>query len=214
MARLIDLIGKRFGKLEVICRTKDETRNMGGWLCLCLCGNTTITQGSHLRNGHRTSCGCSRQPNPHYKTPTYNSWDNMLGRCHKTYHEDYHLYGGRGIKVCDRWKLPRGEGFRNFLADMGERPEGTTLDRKDRNGNYSPENCEWQTGSNQSYWQRKRVTNTSGRTGVSLDKISGKWEAYITVNYKTIRLGKFGSFADAVAARREAELKYYGRTKD
>jgi hypothetical protein len=81
-------------------------------------------------------------------TPTYRSWAHMVQRCTNSNYDRYPFYGGRGITVCDRWRT-----FANFLADMGERPEGFTLDRVDNEGNYTPENCRWATSSQQ---QRNR----------------------------------------------------------
>jgi hypothetical protein len=83
--------------------------------------------------------------NNHSRSPTYNSWRNMRGRCSNPNSWDWKYYGGRGIKVCERWN-----DFRNFLEDMGERPTGMTLDRKENNGNYEPLNCRWADSKTQS----------------------------------------------------------------
>lgn len=91
------------------------------------------------------------------KHPMYSTWDGMKQRCSNSNTSQYTDYGGRGIKVCDRW-----DNFANFLADMGERPEGMTLDRKDNNKGYNPENCKWSTRQEQNRNQR--------RTKLSLEK--------------------------------------------
>jgi hypothetical protein len=79
----------------------------------------------------------------------------MRGRCYYPSHSSYPNYGGRGIKVCDRWRESNGQGFLNFLSDMGERPKGTTLDRIDVDGNYEPDNCRWATHSDQGRNKRR-----------------------------------------------------------
>lgn len=93
------------------------------------------------------------------KTSTYKSWKNMKERCYLKTRKDFHLYGGRGIAVCDRWF----SSFESFLADMGERPDGASLDRVDANGNYEPGNCKWATRSEQRLNQRS-VQAIVGRT--------------------------------------------------
>lgn len=106
------------------------------------CGQFTMRKGYRCKiKSHGHSVGGT--------SPTYNSWASMKQRCNYPKSASYERYGGRGISVCERWLT-----FDNFLADMGVRPEGMTLDRKGANGNYEPDNCKWSTLSEQALNQR------------------------------------------------------------
>lgn len=132
----------------------------------------------------------------------------MIRRCSPRMKDKFPRYAGRGISVCDSWKK-----FENFYSDMGDCPEGYSLDRIDYDGNYEPLNCRWTSNSVQGYNKGLDPNNTSGKTGVSFYSNQNKWSAEIHVNNKHIRLGMFENFEDAVKAREEAELKYYGWKK-
>lgn len=137
--------------------------------------------------------------------PLYRIWDAMKQRCTNPNTSHFELYGGRGIKVCDRWL----ENFQNFLDDMGERPSPKhSLDRIDTNGNYEPSNCRWATSTEQILNRRMNKNNTTGAVGVY--RSFGKWSAEIWVDYKKKMLGRYDDFEDAVRARKQAEALYRG----
>jgi len=159
-----NMTGKTFTCLCVEYRVANKGERIR-WHCVCDCGAVLDVDGASLRRGQE-SCGClareraaesmrktmtkhghTRSARGDADSPTYQTWNAMRNRCYNSKWHAFKDYGGRGIAICDRW---RGEhGFENFLADMGERPQGKTLDRKDVNGNYEKDNCKWSTAIEQ-----------------------------------------------------------------
>jgi hypothetical protein len=207
--------GNRYGLLTVVSEgPRNSYANKRQVWCKCDCGNTelTLVTTNNLVSGNTSSCGCvgeeSRKTHGMSNTRTYQIHEGMIRRCKPHLAEDFPYHAGKGITVCEEWKV-----FENFFADMGECPDGMSLDRIDVNGNYCKENCRWATNSVQGYNKGLDPNNTSGKSGVSFYTLQGKWSAEIHVENQHIRLGMFYNFEDAVKAREEAELKYYGWNK-
>lgn len=141
------------------------------------------------------------------ESPEYRSWDHAVQRTTNPQNDSYSQYGARGITICKEWL----ESFTQFYEDMGPRPAGTSLDRINNDGNYEPSNCRWATRLQQITNQRIRSNNTTGHKGIVALK-SGKWTAQIGHKNKVYNLGTFKTIDDALKARKQAEIKYWGVT--
>lgn len=185
----IDLVGKKFGRLTVIKRV--ENVNPSKFLCICECGNKKDISSSCLRKGFTRSCGCLNREltiSRNYRhgegidfqcTREYRAWLHLKGRCLQHNDKSFKRYGGRGIKVCDRWL----ESYSNFLKDMGRCPKGYSIERVNNNGDYSPDNCIWLPLSLQAKNTSKNIVLTAyGKTMILKD-----WAENLGVSYGAIK---------------------------
>lgn len=184
-----DLTGQRFGRLTVI-RRDDSRKKAAYWLCVCDCGNEKVVQSCHLRSGATVSCGCLHMENAFKSnwsthggsgTRLYAEWIGMKGRCCNKRNKRYPDYGGRGIKVCSEW-LDSFEAFREWALANGYQDD-LTIERKDVNGDYCPENCCWATQKEQQNNRRNNHLLTyKGKT-----QTLTQWAAETGINEMALR---------------------------
>lgn len=185
MATFKDLTGQRFGRLIALERINTRVHHTL-WLCRCGCGKSARVAYQRLVAGKTRSCGCLRRDLNLARgtrhgltgTSTYRSWASMLTRCRNPNRNTHQRYMGRGIKVCQRWYS-----FENFLADMSERPPGTSLDRINPDGDYEPGNCRWATQREQMANMSRNVKITFGRE----TKILSEWCRLFRINICTVK---------------------------
>ena len=172
--KALALTGKRFSRLAVIRHEGSDESGRSIWLCRCDCGAEKVVKASYLVKGTTKSCGCAaddqrrangrRQCHDKSKAENpgeYSSWWNMISRCHDPRNKQFHTYGARGVAVCSRWR----NSFAAFLADMGPRPPGTSLDRLSNANGYTKSNCRWASSEAQANNRgNNRLITIQGRT--------------------------------------------------
>lgn len=166
-----DLTGHKYGWLTVTAFHAKDKWGKTMWKCKCICGNYSNVRCSQLTNGGISSCGCkvsetNRIMNTTHghagkiDSPEYRIWSGMKTRCLNKKDPAFVDYGGRGIKICERWMR-----FENFFADMGNKPLGLSLNRINNDGDYCPENCEWATRKQQmNNTRNNRIITAFGQT--------------------------------------------------
>lgn len=201
MSKKRDITGVTFGRLAVIGFDHIDSHGRWYWLCECECSkhSTIVVREDSLLRGNTTSCGCRHRESARdrnithglYGTPIYNAWRNMRNRCDNPNDAQYDLYGGRGIDICSDWR--DFEHFKNWAFDNGYEV-GLTIDRKNNNAGYSPDNCRWVS---QDVQQNNRRNNHrieySGE-----NRTIAEWAKLFDMNYKTlwnhINLGDMSDF--------------------
>ena len=214
-----ELLGKKFGRITVLKSIGKENKKVK-WLCKCDCGNECTAFTTDLKSGKKKSCGCLKKERTIEASKTHGlskerihkEWRGILHRCKNPSASHYENYGGRGITVCDEWK----EDFMAFYewSMQNGYADNLTLDRKDNDKGYSPDNCRWVTHMENCHNRGVRKDSSTGCAGVTIRELaSGKiwYRVHITTDYKRVYVGKYESLDEAIKARKEAEKKYWGK---
>ena len=208
-AQILD-VGVKFNMLKNLGVSHRDNGVFYNWLCDC--GNIKKIGGYPVKTGGTKSCGCFRESiighefGNHGMTHTkeYEVWTAMKNRTKNPHKSTRRWYYDKGIKVSEDWVVS----FENFYRDMGECPEGFSIDRINPDGNYCKENCRWANAQLQAMNRGLSRNNKSGVTGVSYDKKRGMWIAQLNAKGQNPYLGTYNTFEDAVEARKNAEVKY------
>lgn len=197
------MVGLHFGRWHVVKQLPKRTgTGTVIYECVCECGTRREVNGVRLRTGESKSCGCLMREltgararalfttHGHTRNKScsgaYKSWTTMRRRCLDKKFKDYARYGGKGITVCNRWR----DSFETFFKDMGDRPKGMTLDRKNPKGNYEPANCRWAN-------HRTQMNNTQKNR-------------FLTLNGQTMTVAQWGEVLGIPRARINARLNTLG----
>lgn len=190
MAKLLDLSGRVYGRLTVLCR-EGNLYGKVGWKCKCECGNELIVAGADLKGRNKASCGCLKRDIARLKnfshgmteTAEYRAWCKAKSRCTVESDPSYKNYGQRGIMMCPQWL----NSFENFFADMGPKPDGNySIERLNVNGDYEPGNCVWATQLEQSRNKRNTVRVIHEGESVSLHALADRLRVPYMRLYKRI----------------------------
>lgn len=205
MCKFANLAGDRYGKLTVIEEITPRLPKVK-WKCLCDCGTTTVVSASNLKSGHTKSCGCyvkevvtfhghSRRTGA---SRLYNIWSCMIQRGTNKTAPSSKNYVNRGIGVCDEWL--KFDQFKEWALASGY-AQNLSIERRNNNLGYSPENCAWETTTIQCRNRRSVKGSSSQYVGVALNKQTGKWIATIQVDKKAIKIGTYSTEIEAALAR-------------
>lgn len=187
MPKKLDITGQKFNRLLVVQENGRTNDGRVKWLCVCDCGIKTSVSGSELRSGGTKSCGCLASEfiiNRNFRhgfsnTDEYSIWKGLKSRCYNPHETYYSHYGGRGISVCEKWL----SSFENFISDVGNRPSKLhSIERKDNNGNYEPNNCYWATKKEQA--SNRRNNRVIYHNGTKM--ILQQWAEYFKVPVSTL----------------------------
>lgn len=213
--KFIDLTGNRYNRLLVLHRDPDNDSKKIKWVCQCDCGNIKSITGNDLKSGDTQSCGCLSAEKHKLlftthnlsQSPEYGVYSAMLARCYNQNVSNFQNYGGRGIQVCNRWK----ESFENFYSDMGPRPsDNHSIDRRDNNGDYSPDNCRWVTTDVQNSNRRNTVKVEYMGEKITLRELSNKTD----ISFSTLATRYYRGEVDISAPLQNHNLVEYNGVMD